>query len=492
MSNKANKVLVFSFSQVINLIINFFVSPYLARALPKSEYSAFNQVIVIIGLSGVIFSFGLQAIVFLILSKKENHQEKIISTLQGMLLILASLSAIFLFFFSFFAYSLFDNSAIPTTLRVCSLATFFTFINNYLLSILIFNNETKYVAFFSVLTSIFSVSFIYISLNFWHSIKTALFFSQVLAPMVSIILATFIVKRYLLLRIRIHWQSAKKLLAVSLPLYFTSLLGSSYVYITSFFVIFLIGDIDYANYRNGAVEIPFISTVAFSVSSVLLPDLNKYFHEGNKNAALELKKKIINQCIYLLYPVIIFFIVYNYEFIVSYFSMKYSESAVIFAIYSFTCFVRINDYQDVLITAGKSPYILKANIFYFVINLVLVLAFGLGFGIKGVAVAASLSVFSLAYMLLKKDAEIFQIRISAFFEGKNILVLVFGSFIFSVLIKLLLSHFSSNHLLVFIIAAAIYFPVIYISILRKGLLVDSLTNIIVAKVPVLKHLLPRT
>lgn len=490
--NKTSKVLVFSFSQVINLIINFFVSPYLSRALPKSEYSAFNQVIIIIGLSGVIFSFGLQAIVFLVLSKRENHQEKIVSTLQGMLLLLASFSAICLFLFSFFANSLFENSAIPTALRVCSLATFVTFINNYLLSLLVFNNETKFVAFFSVITSVFSVSFIYIALNFWHSIKTALFFSQVLAPMVSIILASFIVRKYLLLRIRIHWQSVKKLFAVSLPLYFTSLLGSSYVYVTSFFVIFLIGDIDYANYRNGAVEIPFISTVAFSVSSVLLPDLNRYFHEGNKNAALELKKKIINQCIFLLYPVIIFFIVYNFEFIVSYFSLKYTESALIFAIYSFTCFVRINDYQDVLITAGKSPYILKANVFYFIINLVLVSVLGLLFGIKGVAVAASLSVFSLAYMLLKKDAEVFHIRISAFFEVKNILVLVFNSFIFSVLIKMLLNHIlSNNHLLVFIIAAAVYFPIIYLYILRKGLLVDSLVNIVVAKVPVIKYLLPR-
>lgn len=492
MSNRANKVLVFSFSQIINLIINFFVSPYLSRALPKDEYSAFNQVIVILSLTGVVFSLGLQAVVFLFFSKKEESKEKIIASLQGLILIQAVLSAVGLLIFSFFAYSVFDNKAIPSSLRICFMGVFFTYINNYLTSVLIYNNKTKFVALFSVLTSFFSVSFIYISLNLWHSIKLALFFSQVLSPLLSIFFVALVVRRYLVIDIIPDRHSVKKIFRVSLPLYFTNLLGSSYLYVSSFFVIFLLGDIDYANYRNGAVEIPFISTVAFSVSSILLPDLNRYFHEGNMGAALELKKKIINQCIFILYPVIVFFIVYHYEFIVSYFSLKYAESAIIFAIYSITCFIRINDYQDVLITAGKSSYIFKANILYFLLNLFLVVILGLVWGIIGVAIAASVSVFVLAYLLISKDAKIFQIRVRDFFAVKNIIIVLAWSFLLSYSIKAALDYFFQlNHLLVFLIAASVYFPIIYIYILRKGLFLSSLVDIVVSRVFFLRYLLPK-
>jgi O-antigen/teichoic acid export membrane protein len=487
MSNNTNKVLVFSFSQVIN----FFVSPYLSRALPKPDYSAFNQVIIIIGLTGVIFSLGLQAVVFFFFSRKGPRQSEIISTLQFFILTLSFLSAAGLLIFSFAGSTSFANPVILTYLKACFLSVFFTFINNYFISVLIYNNKTKNVAVISVLTSIFSVSFIYISLNVWHSISMALFFSQVMAPFLGVILTFSFARSYLLYSIKPDRESAKTVLRVSIPLYFTSLLGSSYLYVSSFFVIFLLGDIEYANYRNGAVEIPFISTIAFSVSSVLLPDLNKYFHDGNKTAALELKKKIINQCIFLLYPVIVFFIVYHYEFIVSYFSNKYAESAIVFAIYSCTCFIRINDYQDVLITAGKSPYILRANIFYFLINVVLVFLLGITFGVKGVAFAASLSVFALAFILLKKDAEIFEIKIHHFFKVKQILLLLIITFAFSLLLKYTLIYFFTfGNLAVFLIAAAIYFPAIYLFILKKGYIIPSVVNIVRQKIPFGSYFLP--
>jgi len=356
---------------------------------------------------------------------------------------------------------------------------------------LIYNNKTKNVAVISVLTSIFSVSFIYISLNIWRSISMALFFSQVLAPFLGVILTYSFARRYLLYSVKPDRESAKTVLRVSIPLYFTSLLGSSYLYVSSFFVIFLLGDIEYANYRNGAVEIPFISTIAFSVSAVLLPDLNKYFHDGNKSAALELKKKIINQCIFLLYPVIVFFIVYHYEFIVSYFTNKYAESAIVFAIYSCTCFIRINDYQDVLITAGKSPYILKANILYFLINVALVFLLGITFGVMGVAFAASLSVFALAFILLKKDAEIFEIKIHHFFKVKQIFLLLIVTFAFSLLLKyILINFFNFSNVVVFLIAAAIYFPAVYLFIFNKGFIIPSVVNIVRQKIPFGSYFIP--
>lgn len=490
MSERAKKVLVFSVAQIITIFINFLVSPYLSRALPKEDYSAYNQVIVVIGLAGVLFAFGIQSVAFLFFSKKGEDQEQIISTMQAGVLLLGLLSSIALFLFSFAASTLFEQQNIPFYLRYCAPAVFVTFINNYLQGVLVYNGRAKYVAFLAVFNAIFTVTFLYLSLNVWKSVTYALVLSQVIAPLISLCLAMLVAGRFLVMKIRIYRSAVQKILKVSVPLYITSLLGSSYIYFSAFFVILILGDIEYANYRNGAVEIPFISTVAFSVSAILLPDLNRYFHEGQLLQAFELKKKIINQCIFLLYPVIVFFIVYHYEFIVSYFSIKYAESALVFAVYSITCFVRINDYQDVLITAGKSPFILRSNIIYFLTNIILVSVLGYLFGIYGVAVAASISVFILAYMLLRKDAEIFGVQISSFFHGRQIALVFFLSVGLAILLKVSLnSLFGLHPLAVFLLAAAIYFPVIYVFITRRGLLLPSLVGIVTNKVPSLRPLL---
>ncbi len=490
MSERAKKVLVFSVAQIITIFINFLVSPYLSRALPKEDYSAYNQVIVVIGLAAVLFAFGIQSVAFLFFSRKDENQQQIISTMQAGVLVLGIVSSVTLFLFSFTASSVFAQADMGLYLRLCAPAVLVTFINNYLQGVLVYNGRTKYVAFLSVFNAAFTVTFLYLSLNVWKSVTYALLFSQVAAPLLSLTLALLAARKLLVSQIRFYPAAAKKIFKVSFPLYITSLLGSSYIYFSAFFVILILGDIEYANYRNGAVEIPFISTVAFSVSAILLPDLNRYFHDGRLSQAFELKKKIINQCIFLLYPVIVFFIVYYYEFIVSYFSVKYAESALVFAIYSITCFVRINDYQDVLITAGKAPFILKSNIVYFLTNIILVTVLGFFFGIYGVAVAASISVFLLAYILLRKDAEIFGVRISSFFQVKQIAFVFILSLALAVGLKWVLNVFMGTHpLVVFLTAAAVYFPAMYISITRSGLLLPSLVNIVTSKVPMLRPLL---
>lgn len=477
MNDRTNRVLVFSVAQIISIAVNFLVAPYLSRTLPKEDYSIYNQVIIIIGITSVLFSFGLQQVVFLFFSRNDIDQKKIVTTLQTGILIFGSLASSVLVIVSYSADIIFSKTSILYYIRICAPSILFTFINNYLISVLVYNGKTKYVAILAVLNALFTVTFLFVSLNVWNSVALALLFSQVAAPMLSIVIAFIGAKNFIIFDLALNWQAIKKIFKVSIPLYLTSLLGSTYIYFSAFFVIYVLGDIEYANYRNGAIEIPFISTVAFSVSSILLPDLNKYFHAGDLSAAFELKKKIINQCIYILYPVIIFFIIYHYEFIVSYFSSKYAESALVFAVYSVTCFVRINDYQDVLITAGKSSYILKSNLLYFITNIVLVMLLGNIFGIYGVAIAASISVFVLAFTLLKKDAKIFNVRIISFFEIRKILVITAISSLAALIIKISLTALLvSHHLQILLFASVLYFSFIYLYIARSGILLPSIVK----------------
>lgn len=180
--------------------------------------------------------------------------------MQSLLLLLGIFSACCLYITSLVIMNTYHNPLMSLCIKIVSFGTFLYYINNYFISVLIFHNEAKYIAFTSVMISLLTVLGLFISIHFYHSIKIALFISLIVSPILSISILVRTVTQYLLLRFKFYKESARTILKVSIPLNFTNLLGSTYTYYSSFFVIFAIGNIAYANYRNGAVEIPFIST----------------------------------------------------------------------------------------------------------------------------------------------------------------------------------------------------------------------------------------
>ncbi len=489
MKSKSGRVLIVTLSQVISFVVSFLMSPYLSRSLTKEEYAAYNLAIVIITLTGLVFSIGIPNAVFAILAKINKSNNELLSTLQFLIFASGVVATIGLFCLSYAIPLILDIPHIDAYMRLCCINLLIACTYNFFISVLIFYGKVKPAALLSLLLTVLSMITIFVSFHFYHSIQWALFLSLVIVPLLFCAISFFAAKQYLAPVTKFYKKSFKEIAAISIPLYITSLLGSSYIYVSAFFISFTLGDIAYANYRNGAIEIPFISTIAYSVSAVLLPDIAKYFESNLLNEAYELKRKIMNQSIVLLYPVIFYFLVFHQEFIITYFSAKYASSAMVFAIFAITSFVRINNYQDVLITSGNAKYILKANVFYFVLNVILVVGLGYYFGINGVAVASCISVFVLAYVLLKKDASIFNKPILAFFDIKPLITISIVALLILFFSKILLSNFLKlQDVFVLMIAAAFYFPFIYIFIFKKGYLAESITDMVKRRISFLNFI----
>jgi O-antigen/teichoic acid export membrane protein len=489
LSNKSEKVIVVTLAQVVSLLVSFLMSPYLSRSLSKEEYAAYNLTLVIITLVGLLFSMGIPNAVYKVLAQKSVSDKPLHATLQFSIIASGILATVGLFVASFIVPYFFSPTHIGTYLKFCCVNLCITFLHNYFVSTLIFNSKVKSAALISLLLSITNVAVIFAAFYFYHNVLLALLLSLVAVPFLFLIISFTVAKPYISKTTFFSKPAFKEIAATAVPLYATSLLGSSYVYVSSFFTSLALGEVAYANYRNGAIEIPFISTVAFSISAVLLPDIARYFQQEKLHEAFELKKKVINQSIRLLYPVIIYFIIFHKEFIITYFSDKYAASAIVFAIYSCTCFIRINDYQDVLVSSGNSRYILKANVQYFAINLLLVTVLGYLFGITGVAAAASISVFILAYTLLKKSAFVFKKQIADFFEVKPALEIIILSSVFLLGIKILFTQgLKINNIMLLILAAGLYFPFIYFYIYKKDYLLPSVVNSVKQKLGLFKLL----
>ena len=477
MSNRINSVIAYSFAQFVNVLIAFLLSPYLSRVLEKTEYAVYNQVLYIGGFFTIIFSVGLFNVINYFFSKTDNNEEKI--TIQSLIVLSGITASVVFIVIRFF----FPGQLLFELLQLFAFSFAFSFASNYLNAVLIINGHTRYVALRTIVVSLLSSAGLLLAFQQFHSIRLAFFVLGVIMPVFNFVILFIKAKPYIYLNFAISKAAIKKITKIAGPLYITNILGASYTYAAAFFVNFFAGNVALANYRNGAIELPFISTIAFSVSAVIMPDLAKMFNENKLQEIFRLKKKMINQVIFIIYPVVLYFLVFHYEFITAYFSLKYKESAIIFAVYTCTCFVRINDYKDILVASGNTKYILRSNIYYSICNIFLVVILGYFFKGTGIAVASFISVAFLAYTLISYDAAILSVKLADFFEPRKIFTLVILCLIFLIPVKELLHYYKAGSVTSILISGSIYVPAAYFVLYKLNYFDKKIVNSIMSKIP---------
>src|SRR5690606_2455208 len=123
-------------------------------------------------------------------------------------------------------------------------------------------------------------------------------------------------------------------LVKAVPLGMTTVMGVVILYTDSFMVSNMLGVKEYAIFRNGAMEVPFLSSIYGAISTIVLPELAKLWQEKKVDEVVALKGKIILNSAIVIYPFLALFLFYAQSFIVWYFGEAYVGSAMIFAIYN--------------------------------------------------------------------------------------------------------------------------------------------------------------
>ena len=160
----------------------------------------------------------------------------------------------------------------------------------------------------------------------------------------------------------------------------------------------------------------------------------------------------------------------------------YSDSSLIFFVYCFLLLIRINDYQDILISADKTKIILYTVVSALLLNLFLNHILIKEIGSIGAAISSILSYYALAttqlYISLKKIG--FKVKEIFNFKPMFILLLV-CVFIISIFKSFLVHIIDFSGILSMFVSGLLYFPLIYITLFRLKLLPVNIINIILPK-----------
>lgn len=387
------------------------VSIFFAWLIPK-PLVGFYEKLLLIGSSSTFFwvSGIINPFIPFYYSQKKDKQERLVSNIFLLLSAFSVIVTILLFifikfneswqqelFYYFLLYNLFNAPV---------------FLTEY---ILLIQNKYKSIFWYGFIVSLLFISCLVVPLYWDKSLLTSIK-----------ILTIFTFCRYLFLLAYLHfnfaWLPDKKLVIQFLknisPYVVSLIIGGSSIYIDSFVINHFFSDADFAVFRYGARELPFVLLLANAFSNVKSGELAKAVKENKLDEALYSLKIGSEKLMHWLFPATIVLLLISKPLYKLAYTDAFLPSAVIFNIYLLLIISRLAFPQTILLSLHKNRLLLKTSAAEWLVNLVMNIGLIFVVGMQGVAYATVIAFFFEKLLLdyyCKKNG----IKLSSYFPVKT-------------------------------------------------------------------------
>ncbi len=182
----------------------------------------------------------------------------------------------------------------------------------------------------------------------------------------------------------------KEHLKLAAPLFVTVFVSSSAQYIDGIMVSSHFSAKEFAIFRYGAKEMPFLLMLTNGLGQAMLTEFSK--KDKIQRSLVEIKKRSL-RIMHYMYPLSILLLLFAKPFYSFIFSPEFTRSADVFVVYLLAIFSRILFPHTILNGMKKTRTLFRVSIVEFFLNLGLSLWFVQIYGVTGVAVATILAYF---------------------------------------------------------------------------------------------------
>jgi O-antigen/teichoic acid export membrane protein len=461
--SRTSKVLALSIGQTLTTIAVIISGMILARVLPKTDYATIKQTMLAYNFVAPVLMLGLPSALYFFLPRNENRQRGI--TIDNIIILLV-LALLFSAFLAFGGHHLlakrFNNPSLDITLKWMIAYPIYVMPVSILGAVLVSKGKVKLLTIYNIITQFLLVVFTIGAVLYTRSYSGPLLV-QIALPAIFAIGAIYLIFKNLpkdSLRPKI--KSIKAILRYAAPLGIASMMGTIMLQLDKVIVSAMCTPEEFANYVNGAIEIPLIGIITGSISTIILADMSKMCHAGNKDEALRLFKTAALRSSAILFPVMIFLLISAKPFIVTLYSSKYLESITPFTIYLFILPVRTVMYGSALMALGNTKVILYRSVLDLLINAGLSIVFVNLWGYLGAAFATitTLYVWTIPFNLyhIGKGFNTRPTNVLPLLKMSKIMLISILGIFSGLLFKLFTKPPMPIQL---IIAALFYFPVVF-------------------------------
>lgn len=459
-----NQAVWLGISQASAFLLAFVSSAILSRYFDKTDYATYKQVMYVYATLQTVFTAGLPGVFSYFIPRLNPGQGKtLVNKITTIFFILGLLFSLLLFLSSGLIASILENPDLTLAIKVFSPFPLLTIPTMGIEGIYTALKETKFIAIYQTISKLAMLICIVVPVLFFKGNYISAIIGWGIASFITFLVAMWMKYRpYVGIRKELIPGMYKMVFSYSLPLMGSSLVGLILHSGNQFFISRYYGTAAFANFSNGFIPLPFVAMVTGSVKSVLLPVFSKSQSQGKIGEAVQTYNNAVNQSIIIIYPLVIFFMIFANQIVTILFSDRYIESGIYLQISLCKDLIEVFPYFAILMAFGKS------NIYFLIHLICALLLWGIDFivvylhlgphYIAGVSslIQITIVISALMYVKCKLNVPIMKGR-----ELKGILMVFISSLGACIIAKLILSVIPiSDRLLQLIFGFIIYLPVL--------------------------------
>lgn len=444
-------------------------SMILSRYFDKADYGTYKQVIYVYNTLLTVFTLGLPRAYSYFLPRVPIGQAKdLIKKITNIFFVLGSVFSIFLFVFSNQISIILKNPDLDGALMIFAIVPLLMLPTMGLEGVLATFKKTQYMTFYTIITRVFKLLCVALPVMIWnYGYKEALIgfvISDVIAFVIAMYLMNMPVKGAGDEKCEV---TIKDIFNFSLPLLYASIFGMITASADQFFVSRYYGNEVFAEFSNGNINLPFVGMIMGACSAVLSPIFSKMNHEklNPKTDIYPLWKNVFDKTAKLVYPLVIYCLVFADVVMVVLYGRKYTDSSFYFQMKLIDNFFRIIAYAPLLINIGKvklySNVQMYGAIVLVLLEIVCVEFFDTAYSIS---IVSMLCCLGRVFVYLYAVSKIFEVRFLQLFPIDTFVKILLPSTIILLVERYILINLFEiqSYLAVFIISFIIYGLVFFV------------------------------
>ncbi len=399
----AGKAGVFTLSRAVTIITQMLAGVVLAHVLTKQDNAVVSYLVLTLYTTALAFGqLGLPDSVFFFFEKLPPANRKAFTLLLSkMLFLLAFSAAVTMLAVGWLGASREGFGEVRTLVWVMMAMLLLELPTMHLPNALIALDRTKTAAWFNIFTGIAQFMAMTIPLLLPNPVA-AIPFGLLIYSGLRLCVSTAIFQKLFKNEplVTLPEGTMREVLHYSVPLSLAQIFWVLNKMVDKQVVQWLLPSTVFAVYNSGAIELPIIPTIAYTVSAVMMTQLVGHHIRGERSALLGLWFKSVQKVSVIVLPLVMVFLVAAEEFIALLLPESYADAVIPFRIYTFILLQRVASYSNMQKALGSTGTITRSAIYLFLINALLSVPLVLWLGMAGPPLAALLAnIFSWWYAL---------------------------------------------------------------------------------------------
>ncbi|HEX8735398.1 MAG TPA: oligosaccharide flippase family protein [Pyrinomonadaceae bacterium] len=321
------------FAKIVGFGFAFLLPLLVVRFLSQDKVGVYRQVFLIIANAVSILPLGFSMSAFYFLNR-ETAQRRGAAVLNILLFNFAvgGAACLTLFLFPQLLGNLFNNAEMTRLAPKIGVVIWLWIFSAFLETIAVANQESRLATVFIILAQLTKTLLMALAVVAFASVESFLYAAMAQAGLQTLVLLVYLHSRFPRFWRSFDLKFFREQMFYALPFGLAGLLWTLQTDIHNYFVGHRFSAAEFAVYAYGCFQLPLITMLSESVTSVLIPRMSELEARGDTREMIRLTARAMQKLAFFFFPVYIFLFVTSQTFITTLFTEKFAASVPIFLI----------------------------------------------------------------------------------------------------------------------------------------------------------------